>query len=417
MRKTVFVLVLGMCSAVLFAQLTVGGEVKSGILSTRQEDGVRSLAEETRMNSRDDAGMGAGRFRLNLEYRKDNIGFKFRVNWEDWGDVPRWPYGFGYGDFFQDQLTLSIGKLGVSPWGTGERDLLWKELEAINDGGVRFEYKPNFVPGLNVGFVLNGFDGTTPQTSLTAFTENSELLEIFKETVFGVSYTNDFFHIRAAYRLDSEFDWGENAASYTVEDEDGKSETLFRRKDGGQLIYRIEERALGKVLPGFQLWAVGYINGIGIEDANKSNFEMHNWLFAVYDNDYFDAGIRLGFDETMPPYRDKHIPPLSGEVKTVQYVHAKPHFYYKFFGNILNVGASFEYALDFGDTKVYEGSKYYYWEVEPRVQLNFTPNAYAAFTFALRKQYVHDDDGDFKSRRLAPIHQTQWINLRFGIIF
>jgi hypothetical protein len=142
---------------------------------------------------------------------------------------------------------------------------------------------------------------------------------------------------------------------------------------------------------------------------------MHNWLFAVYENDYVDTGIRLGFDETRPPYEVNY--KLRAEPTTVQYVHAKPHFYWKFFNNFLNVGATFEYALDLDDTKVYAGSPFYYIELEPRLQMNFSPNAYAAFAYTLRRQYVHDDDNDFRNRRLEPVHQTQLMNLRFGIIF
>jgi hypothetical protein len=403
MKKTVFILALGICSAVLFAQdFTVSGEVKSGILSLTQQDGIQDLREETAMGSRDDGGLGAGRFRLNAEYRKDNLGFKVRVNWEQWAEGPEWPYGFGYGDFFNDQLTVSLGKLGVSPWGTGERNL-WKELEAINGGGVRFEYKPGFVPGLNVGFVLNGYNGTTPQISTTALTENSGLLDILSETVLGAAYTHDLFHVRLAYRFDGGFDYRAIEAV---------------RNDGGQFVYRLEERALGNSLPGLQIWAVGFIDGIGIDEAIKErDFSMQNWLFAVYENDYIDTGLRLGFDQTRPPFQQEYFHKAQPEV-TVQYLHAKPHIYGKFFGNVLNVGASFEYALDFGDTKVYEGSPFYYWEVEPKVQLNFTPNAYAAFAFALRQQYVHDTEtGDFRNARKEPLHQTQILNLRFGIFF
>jgi hypothetical protein len=403
MRKTFFVLALGMCSAVLFAQedFTVSGEVKSGILSTLQEDGIAQYRQETRMGSRDDAGEGAGRFRLNMEYRKNNLGFKFRVNWEIWNEGPGFPYGFGYGDFFNDQLTVSLGKLGLSPWGTGERDL-WYELEAINDGGVRFEYKPGFVPGLNVGLVLNGFNGTTPQTSTTALTENTGLLDILSETVVGASYTHDLFHVRIAYRFDSGFDYGVTNAA---------------RNDGGQLVYRVEERALKNILSGLQVWAVGYINGIGAETANESSFEMYNRLFAAYEHEYFDAGLRVGFDKARPPLRGNF---ASEALKTVQYLHVTPHFYWKYFGdlgNLFTVGANFEYALDLSETKVYEDSYFYYWQVEPSVQVNFTSNTYAAFSYTLRRQYVHDDERKFNAALLAPIHQTQWYNLRFGIIF
>jgi hypothetical protein len=101
----------------------------------------------------------------------------------------------------------------------------------------------------------------------------------------------------------------------------------------------------------------------------------------------------------------------------VRYLHAKPHVYGKFFDNFVNVGASFEIALDMSENKVYESAPFYYFEVEPRVQVNFSSNAYAAFAYTFRRQYIHDNNGEFRGHGKEPLHQTQWINLRFGIYF
>jgi hypothetical protein len=316
-----------------------------------------------------------------------NIGFKFRINWEDWGPekVPSWSYAFAYVNFLQDQLTMSIGKLGASPWGIGGPEL-WNELESIaTSGGIRFEYKPNFVPGLNVGFVLNGMNN---YTDLWPASNDITFLHYLEESVVGVSYTHDYFHGRVAYRFD------------TVADalRGGSDDPYEAGQNGGELLYRLEERAIRNVLPDFRIWAIGYYKGIGASEANKDEYLVRNWLFAEYDPQYFNAGLRFGYDVE----------------STLQFFHFRPQFYVKLFDNFLNIGSRAAYAIDFGEDRNREGAAYYYFEIEPKIQVNFA-NFYVALAYNVRRQYVRDTSRDYERENAEPIWQTQWLNLRVGM--
>jgi hypothetical protein len=313
-----------------------------------------------------------------------NFGMKVRVQWENWNDgYPQWPYAFGYGNFFEDQLTISVGKLGASPWGTGWPEM-WKELEGGAGGGMRTEWKPQFIPGdLNVGFVLNYFNSDRDQG--WDINKPLSLLNILRESVIGASYTHDLFLVRFAYRFDDAFD-----ATQENKNRGGLGED--------ELIYRIEERVLSKALnlPGFQIWALGYWFGVTSEYPEMKLFQ--NWLFVQYEPEQFTAQIRFGYDYI--------------ESRSDFYV--KPSFYYNFFEKLLSVGASFSYCQDFGDGKLYAGSPYRYIEVEPKVQLNFT-SSYVAFAYNFRQEYLHRWEGLAADKE--PLKQTHWMNLRFCIQF
>jgi hypothetical protein len=399
MKRVIFVLlILGFFSAPLFADFSVGGEIKTGVIQTTTEDGFTSKTR-TDAGSKDDAGGGKGRFRLNVDYfiPETNIGFKFRITLEDWASPHNnmWSYFFGYGNFFNDQLTLSFGKLGASPWGTGGPDM-WKELEASGDGskggGIRFEYKPAFAPGLNVGLVINSFD-----RDIDMYPDDKPItfLHILEESIIGASYTHEYFHVRAAYRFDSEVDQLRGTAS---------------GKDGGQIVYRAEERIIKNYLPGFKVWALGYYYGIGADEKNKDEFAADNWFFIEYSPDLFTAQMRTGLQVIAK--------------RTV--LHLRPAFTLRLFDNFLNIGVQYLFAQDFGDDdkaglgKVYPGSPYYYMELEPKIQINFAPGLYAAIVYNWRKEYVsltemHKDDAG--NIVVEPTKQTQWVNFRIGMYF
>jgi len=368
-------------TASAFAQdqqgIIMNGYGKSGLLWTSiQHQGRDGVEEEVRLGSKDDAGSGQGRFRLDLDYFKGNMGIKTRVQWDNWVDTkPDWSYAFAYGNFFDNQLTVSVGKLGSSPWGTGGPEM-WKELET-GSGGMRTEIKPAIIPGLNAGFIFNFYDKGRDQG--WPATKPLTLLEIMRESVLGVSYTNDLFLFRFAYRLDGEVD--------TVQGNTG-------RKDGeDSLLYRVEEKVLQKYLPGFQIWALGYFEGLYVEDKSCQLFQ--NWLFAQYDHKDFTAQIRFGFD--------------IGDKRNV--LHIRPSFYWKFFNNLLNVGVMFWYGQDFGEGKMYEGSPFQFIEIEPKIQFNMG-SSYIAFVYNFRREYLHEYQASIDAG-VEPIKQTQWMNLRF----
>jgi len=392
MRKITCALILTLCAAVVFAQdFTISGEMKTGLLQTTAETGLDDPYTHTTAGSKDDAGSGPGRFRINVDYFNQNInvGFKFRLNWEYWHlsdrePVPAWSYAFGYAKFFDRQVTMSFGKLGASPWGTGGPEK-WKELEAIGTtAGIRFEAEPHAVPGLNVGLVLNGFNyGTdvwnSPKDPIT-------LWHILQETVVGASYTHEWFHARAALRFDSVVDGLRGPG-------DGKQ--------GAELVYRLEEKALQRFAPGLKLWAMGYIYGIAASKTNKENFTTWNWFFAEYEHPFFVTQIRFGYD-AVP---DLHI------------LYIKPSFYFTLFDNLIKVGASFEYKKDFGNVADYIDSFYREIELRPLLQVNISSNIYAAFEYSFKREYVKYIGTDYQTLGLEPLLQTQWLNLRVGVTF
>jgi hypothetical protein len=361
---------------------TLSGEVKTGFLWEKDEKVGLDPKENVSLKNLDDAGNYQGRFRLNVDFARDNVGFKIRLEYDNWGSSQLQssllPYAFGYINSFEDQLTFSLGKLGASPWGTGGPEK-WKELEAMGlNGGVRVEYKPFYVPGLNVGFVLNWFNGSLDQ----GYTSNPTLLDILKESVLGVSYIHDYFLVRFAYRLNS-----------GVDKRGGSG--LTGRNEGDDLIYRVEEKILNNYLDGLKVWALGVYEGIGAEEINKSCIKFENWLFAEYAPEWFTAQIRFGFDV----------------LETRNVLHIKPSYYHHLFDRFLTIGASFLWKQDFGEYKVYPGSPYWQIEFEPKIQLNFQ-NAYVAFVYIMNRVYNHPTP-IFD----PPIDQKQMMNLRFGMWF
>jgi len=378
------VLLLAWCAAAAFGQdeersFKISSFARSGVVwesaQTQGEDSV----EKVRMGSLDDAGDGDGRWRLEMEYAQRNMGIKTRIQWDNWiNTTPQWIYAFAYGNFLDDQLTFSIGKLGGSPWGSGGPEM-WKELEISgNGGGVRAEYKPFFAPGLNVGFVLNSFN--EPQDRGWPEDKMLTLVEILKESVLGVAYEHpDWGLARFAVRFDGEYDRnrGQQTEKSTGEEE---------------ILYRVEEKIIANYLPGFKVWALGYGMGLG----NKDVLKVENWLFTEYNPEMFTAQIRFGFDYT----------------PTRSVLHVKPSFYWKFFDNLLNVGAAFWYGQDFG-LKKYEGSPYSYIEAEPKIQLNFGAN-YVAFTYAFRQEYGGEFE-ELDGTIIGPLKQIHRMNLRFSL--
>ncbi|MCL2880700.1 MAG: hypothetical protein FWF29_10670, partial [Treponema sp.] len=349
------------------------------------------------MGSKDDAGTGQGRFQVDIEYDSGrHVGFKTRLRWEQWSTTPTTPqtpdfmYAFGYGRYFNDQLTFSIGRLGASPWGTGGPEM-WRELEAGERGGVpgmRVEYQPYFIPGLNAGFVFNWFNGNRDNTMTQRVDKFTDLLQ---ESVLGVSYTNSYFLARIGYRLDS------------PGDKRPGSGLPLGTNEGDDLVYRVEEYVLQRYVPGLVMWALGSYEGVGI-GVDKSCINYQNWLFANYEAPYFSgtsinytAQIRVGYDVL----QNRNI------------LHLRPSFFMNFFGKMLSVGGLVLYGQDFGQNRLYPGAPFTYLELRPKFQLNFgTTNI--ALEYSFRQEYINKEH---EIKGAAPINQMQWLNLRFGITY
>ena len=412
MKKLLTILfVAAITTAVAFAQdeepsFKLSGEAKTGIFyQDSQKDGEEVKVEEVKLHSRDDAGgIGEqGRFRLNMDYNNGkNLGFRARFQWQNWNNNKDvlWEYAFGYGDFFNDtlaQMTVSVGKLGGSPWGTGGD--MWKELEANGSGGgMRVEWKPAFpreYGSINAGFVINYYN-----EARDSGTDNAQvkitLAEILRESVLGISYTHDdWVMARVAYRLDSDVDAVQNNKGLN---DAGKGED--------ELVYRVEERALRNLVPGLRIWALGHL--FGLSAINKEIQQFRNWFFVEYDPPEL-WGLNTPFTATLSVGNDTAIM----DDGSLSEFFLKPSFYWHFFNKLVSVGTVYKISFDYGDGGIEGAHPYYYMELEPKIQLNFQ-SSYIAFAYQFRKKYIHDFQA-LPGRE--PVIQEQWMNLRFCIYF
>jgi hypothetical protein len=366
--------VLALTALPAFAdEFELSGELKTGLFWESVQEGDGEAKQEAKLHNNDDAGGNEGRLRLNFHYRHDNIGVKLRFQetaWEieslKWGEA--FPYAFIYGNFLNDQIKISAGGLGDSPWGRGGPEE-WDELDAAVMG-IRAEIKPAVIPGLNIGFALNDWNGYEPEGEERTFGE------LLQETVLGVSYDHEYFGLRFAYRLDSE-------ADFYLKGTEGI--------DGAELIYRVEERILKNVLPGFQIWANGHYKGIGQEnEENESLFTAANVLYVQYAPDLFTAQLRLGYDT----YWKRQVLSVRGG------------FYYNIL-SFLSAGASVSYVQDY-ETKDSPDSPFSEWNVEPMVKIAFG-GAYV--------ELVYHYGGEYTKTKPDVEIKTQWINLRLVYTF
>ncbi|MDR2178647.1 MAG: hypothetical protein LBP20_11520 [Treponema sp.] len=135
------------------------------------------------------------------------------------------PYFFAYGNFFDNKLKVSVGKLYDENFVTRER--IWKTEGSTNGGfyfsregypSIRFQFMP--IQGLDVGgqlFFVNtnasyimdlgtkhamaemGYPYTIKNT-------NASFAESLKEWGLGASYTSSLFNAQAGVRIDSGVD-------------------------------------------------------------------------------------------------------------------------------------------------------------------------------------------------------------------
>lgn len=222
---------------------------------------------------------------------------------------------------------------------------------------------PQFLPGLNVGFVLNNFN----EGLMTALNK-VQFGDILQETVIGVSYAHEYFALRFAFRGDSELDSDPN-----------------RIDEGSRLLYRAEERALRNILPGAQIWVNGYFDGLGTQERGAL---YYNWLYLQYAPEAFTAQIRLGLD--------------SGAERR-QIIHVRPSFYYNLFDSRVSAGGAFSLSQDLDSAA---SMPYMYWRIQPQVRLNLG-NFYVALVYQYEDAFTSEDINI----------KTQWINLRLVYTF
>jgi hypothetical protein len=401
-RIAVVFIVAFVTAGALFAQeLTYSGEMRTGFYIQQEKIGnLDPVAVGGMTNNDGDSGTGQGRLRMDLHFAYGILGMRVRFQIEpatikDGGPYyPTWGFAYAYGNLFEDQLKISVGLLGESPWGTGGPRLriepeartypsynsLSGDPYIASEGlmGIRLEYKPSFVPGLNVGFVLNQPDRTQGTTTEQSFTD------MLQESVVGIAYEHDYFAVRIGYRFDSKID---NYALTPPVDE------------GARLTYRLEERVLGNYAEGMQVSLNGCYNGIGGAlgelsqkiDGNTVTRKIGggeyfiNWLYWLWDTDNFTAQFDAGY-ALNKAYNNSEFKPIRRE--EYQSLEFRPGFYYKLFDNLLQVGLGGGFGMEFGPGKTYKSSSYQYYSIEPQVRLNIGSNGYIAAVYAYTDKYA-----------------------------
>jgi hypothetical protein len=385
MAKKVIALALAalVTTGFVFAQeLEVSGEMKTGFFYEKINVDGEERSQDARMHNNDDSGPNQGRFRMNLHLHKENnMGMKVRFEQIQWtaSSPNQWAYAMAYGNFIDDQFKVTIGKLGESPWGAGGPDI-WDELD--NQVGIRFEVLPNAVPGLDVGFVLNAYNEAPYNPDI-----DNKLLDMLSETVFGVAYTNDYFHGRIAYRLDGDQD---NISFSTYNPGDYVEDNM-------SMIYRLEERIIRQYLEGFSIWVNGFWKGIGEKsdiDYRDSQRYFQNWLYIDYSPDAFSSQLRFGY----------HLN------KGKQTFIGRASFYYNIL-SFLSAGAAVNYRQEFGEYAATDNKPFVLWGIEPQVRVTFNSNAYVAFVYNYGQQYATEGLAD------RVLQERQWINLRVVFTF
>jgi len=382
-RLTALALVAFVTAGFVFAQeLEISGEMKTGFFWEKVNVDGKELSQDARMHNNDDAGSNQGRFRMNLHLHKDNnMGMKVRFEQTAWAATQpnQWAYAMAYGNFINEQLRVTIGKLGESPWSAGGPDI-WQELD--DQVGIRTEVMPNVVPGLDIGFVLGAYN----EAPYNADNIDNKLVDLLRETIFGIAYTNDYFHGRFSWRLDGDLDV---VARSTYNPEEYVDDNM-------SMMYRFEERIIRQYLEGFSIWLNGWWKGIGEKsdvDYRDSTMYYQNWLYINYAPEAFTSQLRFGL------HFNKGLGAFLGRAS----------FYYNIFP-FLSAGAAVNYRQEFGEYAV-TGKPFVLWGIEPQVRVTFHSNAYIAFV------YNYEQRNATVGQAETVIQDRQWINLRVVFTF
>ncbi|GBU27551.1 hypothetical protein R84B8_01085 [Treponema sp. R8-4-B8] len=424
MKKTYLVLIAALTAVgSLFAQETIySGEIKTGFYIQQETIGEQEPVATGGMTNNDgDSGTGQGRLRLDFHFSYQNLGVRLRFQIEPNSTnlgpyYPAWSFVYAYGNLFNDQFKISMGLLGESPWGTGgprfrgepeSREYIeYNELSGdpynASEGlmGIRFELKPSFIPGLNIGFVLNQPDRTQLPTVTQTFGD------VLEESVVGAAYENQYFAVRAGYRFDSKVDVYADS----------------KINEGGRLTYRLEEKVLRTVVDDMRVWLNGYYYGIGGELQNIDRMDeagniirkkmgggeyFINWLYWLWDTDNFIAQFDAGFG-IYKSYNNMEIRPTERD--EYQSLEVRPAFYYKFFNSLLQAGLALGVGMEFGAGKTYKSSPYQYISVEPQIRLNIAGGGYIAAVYNFTDKYAWFDESKMERRGEKSVKHS--VNIR-----
>jgi len=351
--------------------LTFTGEIRTGILWERVEDShLGVIREETGFASIwGTEHINNVRLRLDMHLVSDNLGLVMRLqpNNIDAMQVSI-PFVFAYGNFLDERLRVTIGRLERSPW-RADGPHIWQQLDTTI--GIRTEIFPAAIPGFGFGFAINHWNNATYHTELLTIDN------LLMESVFGFTYTNDLFHARLGYRLDSDADVDPGGST----------------NEGHELMYRLEASFLSNLVPGLSVWANGWWRGfIGSTELVPAFYQ--NWLYVQFDPEDFFTRLSLGlrFTESLSHHFD-----------------AEMEFYYRVLP-FLNIGGSVFYNLEFGPGRSLFGVPFRFLAGRPRIQAHFG-NASISLEYEIRGSYLAAADRSLRQRT------EQWLNLRAEITF
>jgi hypothetical protein len=325
MKRTIGIVLL--VTGVLFSSnvvaqqqdgLRFSGDVRTGVAVV----GGTGVSQEAKLANYDteEPGFGSpGSIRVNFHYIRGAYQFKWRLEADtpytggDYydrgkgtqhklggfapgvGDIVR--YAYAMGDFFDNQLRLSGGKFDAfsdAAWSTNG-DEIWQSIESYNSG-IRTEYKPKFVPGLNVGFFLPLVYGGAPGATGLPADGFPDLANYLAEIGYGVTYANDNFEVSVSAYFDGNGD-GEYDPDKPVGLDLGTQSVNGEK--GGNLLWRVNPKIINNLVPALSIWANGYVAGlpIGVDEddlspANKGRSETYLYTAAKAGN--FNATLVTG---------------------------------------------------------------------------------------------------------------------------
>ena len=367
--------------------LEISGEIRSGIMwdyyqewdhqeDAWQEDHV-SLA---RIHVNDGSSDFQGLFRMNMNISHGNVGAMIRFEQTHFasGGFPYWAYAFGYGIFLDDMIRVSVGQLGLSPWGSVKIGPRQSENALDHHFGIRTEISPLAVPGLTFGFVLNSWD-----LRFDPIDDQRSLGDMLMESVLGVTFTNDFFHGRLAWRLDGQADG--------IDEMDIDLGRVVFLQEGHQMMYHLEARI--PHIPDLSLWTTGWFRGV--VGAERDYFRVsQNWLYAEFAPPAFRATLGLG---------------LETRGNSDNFFTASAGFHYNVLP-FLTVGSNFIYTVNFGENRMERDVLFYFMSIEPEIRLNISASMFFALVYGYFNGHVLENEA-------LHLRRGHWVNLRAVITF
>jgi hypothetical protein len=197
-----------LAAGAVFAQLSFSGKAYAGIQLDLPDRVGRKDINGDRINevySAQHRDKGAPRFDFAAAAVQENYGAKLDTTFAVTGSNPMTLNGiFGWVNFFDNSLKLSMGKLSDAAWVTS----LDNEYTLDKVTGFRLEWNTP-LEGLNVGAAFDVEGGTS---GLGQGNYDNPTEQLFKQTIFGANYVHPLFNTVVAYDLGSNTQviWGFN---------------------------------------------------------------------------------------------------------------------------------------------------------------------------------------------------------------